>query len=201
MASTFEVRSLPESFTFLMKSLVAWRQVQQAPGAIGAALIAHPFKRTFFTLSAWTDRKALYTYAGTEPHKSVMLAMREVCQDSTFTFWTAPVDGPVSWAEAKQRLTAEALAKTEKAAQAASAPESPGALSAGMASPRGGLAIRHYQGRPPVTPGPHSPPASPETHRSGTRSSRALTRAPGNCAGRNRTGKPSVYRGNSGLRG
>lgn len=125
MASYFEVRSLPDSFRFLMKSLVAWRQVVHAPGVIGAALLASPLKRKFFTLSAWVDRGTLYTYARTEPHKSVMLAMREVCRDSTFTFWTAPVDGPVSWAEAKQRISAEAQAKSEKASRAASTPENP----------------------------------------------------------------------------
>ena len=121
MASTFEVRSLPDSFRFLMKSLLAWRQVVHAPGVLGAALLAHPLKRTFFTLSAWVDRDALYTYAKTEPHRSIMRGMREVMRDSTFTFWTAPLDGPVSWAEAKQRLNATAKAESEKA----SSPETP----------------------------------------------------------------------------
>ncbi len=126
MASYFEVRSGLDALRFLMKSLRAWRQVQHAPGALGAALIAHPLKRNFFTLSAWEDRDALYTYAKTEPHRSIMKGMRQVMQTSTFTFWTAPAaEIPISWTEAKQRITQSAEAESGQASPAASRPETP----------------------------------------------------------------------------
>jgi heme-degrading monooxygenase HmoA len=108
MASRFEVRSLPDSFRFFAKSLSAWSQVRRAPGAFGAALLAHPFQRVYYTLSAWEDRDALYAFAKTEPHKSIM-NLRSVMRQSTFTFWTIPATGvPVSWAEAKRRIDEEA---------------------------------------------------------------------------------------------
>lgn len=108
MASRFEVRTLADVPKFFLKSLAAWRQVRSAPGALGASLIAQPLKRTFYTLSAWEDRDALYAYARAEPHRSIMNGLRSTMRDSTFTFWEVPVEQlPIRWDEAKQRLAAE----------------------------------------------------------------------------------------------
>ncbi|MFE2100131.1 DUF3291 domain-containing protein [Streptomyces sp. PTD9-10] len=105
MASRLEVRSLKDVPRFFLKSLVAWRQVSGAPGAYGASLIAEPFKRTFWTLSAWQDKDALYTYARTEPHKSIMTGLRSTMKQSVFTFWEVPAAGlPIDWSDAKRRL-------------------------------------------------------------------------------------------------
>ena len=105
MASRLEVRSLKDVPRFFLKSLAAWRQVSGAPGAYGASLIAEPFKRTFWTLSAWEDKDALYTYARTEPHKSIMTGLRPTLTHSDFTFWQVPAaDLPIDWSDAKRRL-------------------------------------------------------------------------------------------------
>ena len=105
MASRLEVRSLKDVPRFFLKSLAAWRQVSGAPGAYGASLIAEPFKRTFWTLSAWEDKDALYTYARTEPHKSIMTGLRPTMKHSVFTFWQVPAaDLPIDWSDAKRRL-------------------------------------------------------------------------------------------------
>jgi len=105
MASRFEVRSFKDVPRFFLRSLAAWKQVSGAPGAYGASLIAQPLKRTFWTLSAWEDQDALYTYARTEPHKSIMTGLRPTMKDSVFTFWqTTAADLPVDWTEARRRL-------------------------------------------------------------------------------------------------
>ena len=105
MASRLEVRSLKDVPRFFLKSLAAWKQVSGAPGAYGASLIAEPFKRTFWTLSAWEDRSALYRYAKTEPHKSIMNGLRPTMKDSVFTFWEVPAAGlPINWTDARRRL-------------------------------------------------------------------------------------------------
>lgn len=109
MASRLEVRSGSHVPRFFLKSLSAWGQVRSAPGAFGASLIAQPLKRTFFTLSAWEGREALYAYARTEPHRSIMSGLREVMRTSTFTFWEVPVEGlPITWDDAKRRLADQA---------------------------------------------------------------------------------------------
>ena len=105
MASRLEVRSLKDVPRFFAKSLVAWKQVTGAPGAYGASLIAEPLKRTFWTLSAWEDKDALYRYARTEPHKSVMTGLRPTMKGSVFTFWQIPAAQlPVDWTDARRRL-------------------------------------------------------------------------------------------------
>ncbi|MFI7294689.1 DUF3291 domain-containing protein [Streptomyces sp. NPDC050121] len=105
MASRLEVRSLSDVPRFFLESLAAWKQVSGAPGAYGASLIAQPFKRTFWTLSAWEDKDALYTYAKTEPHRSIMNGLRPTMKDSVFTFWQVPAaDLPIDWKDARRRL-------------------------------------------------------------------------------------------------
>ncbi|WP_089105736.1 DUF3291 domain-containing protein [Streptomyces hyaluromycini] len=105
MASRLEVRSLKDVPRFFAKSLVAWKQVTGAPGAYGASLIAEPLKRTFWTLSAWEDKDALYRYARTEPHKSVMTGLRPTMKGSVFTFWQVPAaELPIDWTDARRRL-------------------------------------------------------------------------------------------------
>lgn len=105
MASRLEVGLLKDVPRFFLKSLASWRQVRTAPGAVGATLIAQPLKRTFWTLSAWEDRAALYTYAKAEPHLTIMTSLRAVTKQSTFVLWEVPADQlPIDWADAKNRI-------------------------------------------------------------------------------------------------
>ncbi|MFF8387233.1 DUF3291 domain-containing protein [Streptomyces kanasensis] len=109
MASRFEVRSLTDVPRFLLRSFAAWRQVATAPGAYGASLVARPLRRTFYTLSAWQDRDALYAYARAEPHRTIMKELRSTTRDSAFTFWETTTDAlPVHWDEAWRRLAEDA---------------------------------------------------------------------------------------------
>ncbi|MFQ6325361.1 hypothetical protein ACLMAL_04390 [Nocardia sp. CWNU-33] len=65
-------------------------------------------KGTFWTYSAWTDKAAIYAYAGAEPHKSTVRRKRKVMREATFVFFTAPVDElPVSWDEVRRRIAEE----------------------------------------------------------------------------------------------
>ncbi|WP_405012849.1 DUF3291 domain-containing protein [Kitasatospora sp. NBC_01539] len=122
MASRLEVRSLSDVPRFFLKSLAAWKQVRTAPGALGASLIAEPTKRTFWTLSAWEAREALYTYAKTEPHYSIMTSLRSTMRDSTFTFWEVPVEQlPILWPDARRRLAEQRQADAAAAAEGSAA--------------------------------------------------------------------------------
>ncbi|GAA3217300.1 DUF3291 domain-containing protein [Actinocorallia longicatena] len=108
MASRLEVKALHQVPGFLLASMRLLLQARRSPGALGVSLKAEPFARTFWTLSAWTDQKAVNAYAAAEPHRSTMRAKRAVMKDSTFVFWTAPATGlPLSWEEAHRRIEAE----------------------------------------------------------------------------------------------
>jgi heme-degrading monooxygenase HmoA len=118
MASRLEVRSFSDVPRFFLRSLATWKQVRSAPGAYGASLIAQPLKRTFWTLSAWEDKEALYRYARTEPHRSVMSGLRSTMSRSVFTFWQIPAaDLPLDWAEARRRLAEQERADAQPAAE------------------------------------------------------------------------------------
>lgn len=115
MASRLEVKSGKHTPQFCLKSLSAWGQVRKAPGALGASLEAQLLKGVFYTLSAWENKDALYAYARTEPHKSVMTGLRSVMSASTFAFWEVPVSQlPITWEDAKRRIEAQ---EREDAAQ------------------------------------------------------------------------------------
>jgi hypothetical protein len=116
MASRLEVRSFRHVFSFAIKSLAAWRQVRSAPGALGASLIAQPLKRTFWTLSAWESRDALYEYSRTEPHRQIMTGLRPTMRKSVFTYWQVPVGQlPITWDEARRRIAEEDSKSTSEA--------------------------------------------------------------------------------------
>jgi hypothetical protein len=105
MASRFEVRSAKDVPRFFLKSLAAWRQVRSAPGCLGASLNAQPLRRVFYTLSAWQNRDALYTFAATQPHRDIMASLRPTMRSATFTCWEAPTEQlPLTWHDAQQRL-------------------------------------------------------------------------------------------------
>ncbi|REE99017.1 hypothetical protein [Thermomonospora umbrina] len=112
MASRFRLRSAWRSPVFLVHSMRLWWQARRSPGALGLSLRASPFKGTFWTLSAWTDRKALYAYARANPHGAVMKRIRPWTEDSVFRFWELPVaelprnpsGGRDLWADGIERL-------------------------------------------------------------------------------------------------
>ncbi|SEG87302.1 hypothetical protein SAMN04489712_120107 [Thermomonospora echinospora] len=112
MASRFRLRTAWRSPVFLIHSLRLWRQARRSPGALGVSLRASPVRGTFWTLSAWTDRRALYGYARTDPHGRIMKRIRPWTLEADFRFWEIPADGLPRdrngaaglWAEAEKRL-------------------------------------------------------------------------------------------------
>lgn len=109
MASRFELTSAWRSPAFLAQAIRAWRQARRSPGVFGVTLRAQLSRRTYWTLSAWTDQAALNTFARTEPHRTIMRRVRPWAKTATFRFWTVPADKltPTGlWAEAERRINA-----------------------------------------------------------------------------------------------
>jgi hypothetical protein len=113
MASRLEVKSLRQAPGFLLASLALWRQARRSPGALGVALKAEMLKGTFWTYSAWTDKAAIYAYAGAEPHRSTVARKRKVMREATFVFFSAPAEElPMSWEEIRGRIAEQRDAAT-----------------------------------------------------------------------------------------
>ena len=88
------------------------RQVRRSAGALGVSLIAQPFARTFWTLSAWTGHDAISRFVGEEPHRSTMARYHERLEHADFVTWSvAGASLPAArggaedlWAEGRRRL-------------------------------------------------------------------------------------------------
>ncbi|MEV0097024.1 DUF3291 domain-containing protein [Streptomyces sp. NPDC050738] len=108
MASRFETRTLLGALRFFAKAPGIMLQIRKAPGAYGVTLRARPLRRTFWTLSVWESKEALYRFAGTGAHRAGVRAVRGLMSDSTFTYWAANTDDvPLGWEEALRRLDEE----------------------------------------------------------------------------------------------
>jgi hypothetical protein len=95
-------RAIPDFFRFSMQT---HRQLRTTPGVIGYSLLAKPFARKFWTLSAWEDQQSLNNFVGQIPHSKIMLAMALHMGKSQFAQWTVTASEiPLNWAAAKARL-------------------------------------------------------------------------------------------------
>jgi hypothetical protein len=80
------------------------RQLRTARGLAGYSLLAHPLKKSFWTLSAWDNDTALQTFVRTAPHREIMGALAPHMGKTSFTQWAAPGgDLPPRWEEALRR--------------------------------------------------------------------------------------------------
>lgn len=105
MASRFHLNSLAHVPAFLTAAMRIRSQMLASPGAFGVALIAKPLRRTFYTLSAWTDRAAIDAAIAVEPHRRTMARFHPLMESSNFVFWEVDRAAlPVGWDDAMRRL-------------------------------------------------------------------------------------------------
>jgi hypothetical protein len=91
--------------------------VRASEGAYGLALDAQPLRKTFWTLSAWTDQTAMDAFVRTSPHVDVMQKFGSRLQDAGFqTFTIAARELPAARSNARQLWQAgrDRLASTRK---------------------------------------------------------------------------------------
>ncbi|MBD0323492.1 MAG: DUF3291 domain-containing protein [Aldersonia sp.] len=81
------------------------RQLEHSEGLIGYSLLAQPTKKTFWTLSAWTNQQALHAFVRTMPHMKIMKALRPYMEPTRFTTWEALGSAlPIRWPDAIEHL-------------------------------------------------------------------------------------------------
>jgi hypothetical protein len=114
LASRLELRSYREVVRFLRAATRIRTQVRGSNGAYGLALDAQPLRKTFWTLSAWTDQTAMDAFVRTAPHVDVMQKFGSRLKDSGFeTFSIAARELPRArgnarelWQAGRERLGA-----------------------------------------------------------------------------------------------
>ena len=106
MASRLPLRGYRHIPGFLRWTLRIRGQLAEAAGLVGYSLDAKLFRKTFWTLSAWTSQEAIEAFVRLDPHQAGMAAIRPHMGQSTFVFWTAnPADLPLRWDEARRRIS------------------------------------------------------------------------------------------------
>jgi heme-degrading monooxygenase HmoA len=105
LASRLRLRRFRDVPGFLRHSMRVNRAVREVDGAIGVSLDAKPLRRTFLTLSTWTDEAAMRRLVTHPVHRDVMARYRDRLVDPTFVTWTVPAgSGPPRWSDALAHL-------------------------------------------------------------------------------------------------
>ena len=97
------VRFLP---AFVWKTFLTQRQVVRAPGFSGGRLLIDA-GRTFWTLTAWENERAMKAFRGSGPHAKVMPRLVQWCDEAAYAHWVANGDSVPSWPEAYEHLVSE----------------------------------------------------------------------------------------------
>jgi len=96
-------RAIPKFLRFTVETM---RQLSTAPGLVGYTLVAEPFQRRFWTLSAWESSQALMEFVRTAPHSRIMQDLAPHMDKTRFAQWkVTAADLPLDWAKAKARLS------------------------------------------------------------------------------------------------
>ncbi len=112
LGTRLELRSYRHIPGFLRAAMRVRRQVQGSERAFGVSLLAQPLRKTFWTLSAWSDQGALDRFVRTSPHIEVMARYHDRLREASFTTWPrsagelprANSNAKELWREAKARL-------------------------------------------------------------------------------------------------
>jgi quinol monooxygenase YgiN len=105
MASRLPLHSYATLPRFLRMAFAVARQLEHSEGLIGYSLLAQPTKKTFWTLSAWTNQQALRAFVRTMPHMKIMKALQPYMEPTRFTTWQALGSMlPVPWTDAMDHL-------------------------------------------------------------------------------------------------
>jgi hypothetical protein len=94
------VRFLPG---FFLHALRAQRQLCQAPGFLGGALLPDR-RRTFWTMSVWDSSERMRTYILSGSHKVAMPRLLHWCDEASIAHWDQPDAVLPSWQEADARM-------------------------------------------------------------------------------------------------
>ena len=91
---------------FMWYSFASQRQVVRAAGFCGGRLLIDA-RRTFWTLSAWEDERAMKAFRGSGAHARVMPRLFEWCDEAAYSHWTVSDRELPDWLQAYEHLSSE----------------------------------------------------------------------------------------------
>lgn len=109
MASSLPARDYAATPALFRGARATKRQLRDADGLVGFAMLARPLRKQYGSLSVWRDEAALQAFACTTPHGRLMRELAPRMGKTTFVRWSIKgSDGRPSWREAWERLDAAA---------------------------------------------------------------------------------------------
>lgn len=107
LTSRLPLRRYADVPRFLYWTALVRGQLVSAPGCVGFALDAKLVTKTFWTLSAWSDKAAMDEFAHSGTHARMLADMAGRLGAPTFTETGATTaDIPLRWAQARERIAA-----------------------------------------------------------------------------------------------
>lgn len=107
IASRLPLRSHRDVPRFLWHTWLVHRQLARSPGLVGYSLDARLLGKTFWTVSAWTNRPDLGGFDRSSPHRAAKKAIRPAMLPSTFVMWRCSASSlPIPWREVRGRVEA-----------------------------------------------------------------------------------------------
>lgn len=104
VATVLTVRSWLHLLPFIRLSSRVFKQLDETPGCLRWAVIAEPWRKRFYTFTAWKDRDSLGAFVRTEPHAEAVRMMQVWgSPESAFAEWTGK-ELPGRLSEIKERL-------------------------------------------------------------------------------------------------
>ncbi len=98
---------------FLLYTLRIEAQLKKTPGVVGYSLMAHVFRKRFWTLSVWEGDAALGKFVAQMPHAQIMSALAGKMNQTRFVRWSIRgSEYPLRWDEAFQKRDASARGET-----------------------------------------------------------------------------------------
>ena len=99
---------------FFLYTAQVVKQLASAQGLLGYSVLARPFSKRFWTLSAWEDEAALRAFVEHPPHVRVMAALTPHMNKTKFVRWMVKGSQlPLRWDDALRRFSV-ALSSTIK---------------------------------------------------------------------------------------
>jgi len=105
MASHLPLKRISATVRFFRGVSAVRRQLAATDGLVGYALRAKPLARDYWTLSVWTDDRALRQFMRTPAHVQLMTSLKPYMGPTKFVTWSiSAADGRPSLAGALERL-------------------------------------------------------------------------------------------------
>ena len=88
---------------FAAAAFSSLQQAQMAEGFLGGSLLPDR-RRTFWTMTVWTDEVAMRAYILSGPHSGAMPKFTVWCDEASVVHWTQTAATSPFWAEAVERM-------------------------------------------------------------------------------------------------